>query len=630
MVTTIFGAVGLDDKNIFPGYLRDHGRYGANHIFQIRDIEDGEFGAMLIGEYKDNFQRIPLKATEEQVICGDITIYNRHELVKMLQIPSDSDDMEILVSAIKKWDYRCIEFLTGDFAFVIWNHKKKELFCARDQMGIRPFYYSRLKQGLVFASEINIVKPFLKDHLKLNREFFLDTLVTAISGRSETAFEGIYRLPPAHYMIYSQDQIQIKKYWSLDQDRRIRYNSDEEYGLHFYELLKNAVAIRCRGVQQVGSELSGGLDSTAVTCIASGIAAKENIPFTAFSNTLPENHHTVMTDEREYILKVLEWKPINWHEVNEFTDPIPGLIDHSMAVQGCYTQQRFHIFNRGIYEAAGKSGVSVLLSGFGGDEMVSARTGNAWNDMIREKQWRQLFGALTYKTSPLKALLKGIKRMLKYQLNRNRKPAVTSGIYTPGMLRRRFGNLPLQAQFIKDNQLVERYFHKYENEAALYLSDKLVQKISHPHVSQRLEYSYAAAAYYGIQYRYPLLDTALIQTYLSFPSWIKNRPGTDRYLFRQALQGKIPESIRLRSDKTGAVIPQTYMRLSKDREILKDYFLDKSINPLLNHMFDFSQFERWIDSLLERNPDDMNYLMPGAFYNYLMIITWLDKNSSIL
>jgi hypothetical protein len=120
----------------------------------------------------------------------------------------------------------------------------------------------------------------------------------------------------------------------------------------------------------------------------------------------------------------------------------------------------------------------------------------------------------------------------------------------------------------------------------------------------------------------------LLQTFLSFPSWMKNRPGTDRYLFRQALKDVIPEAIRLRMDKTGAVIPHTYLRLKKDRELILDFIKQCSTDEYLNHVFDFSRFESWIDALLERNPDDMNYLMPGAFYNYLMILSWFQKQKN--
>ena len=286
------------------------------------------------------------------------------------------------------------------------------------------------------------------------------------------------------------------------------------------------------------------------------------------------------------------------------------------------------MFNKGIYEAAAQSGMEVLLSGFGGDEMVSVRTGNAWNDLLSERQWNHYFQALRHQTVLPKAVLRGLKTFLKYQLKKNKEPGITSGIFTPQMLTRRFGNLPLQPQFVTENHLKERYFSKHDRKVELFLAYRQLRRISHQHVPQRLEYSHAAAAYYGIQYRYPLLDIRLLQTFISYPSWMKNRPGTDRYLFRQALKGVIPETIRLRADKTGAVIPHTYLRLKKDRELILNFIQSCSTDSYLNQIFDFSRFENWLDALLERNPDDINYLMPGAFYNYLMILSWFTRQKT--
>ncbi|HJX70909.1 MAG TPA: asparagine synthase-related protein, partial [Bacteroidales bacterium] len=560
--------------------------------------------------------------------CADVKFYNRKELKNKLDINNNPEDAALLLHAFRKWGVRCVDYLIGDFAFAIWNAQKQELFCARDQIGIRPFYYCQPEKGFAFASEMNTLKAIYKDALTFNKEYYLDTLVSMISDKSYTAFKEIFRLPPAHYLIYRKGNIQIQKYWQLDPEQKIRYHSDDDYISHFFETLKNAVETRCEGVSNIGSELSGGLDSAAVTCIASKYADDNEITFTAFSNTLPENHNTVMKDEREYMLNVLEWKKMNWCNVNELKDSIPKLINHTLNLQGCFTQQRFNMFNKGIYEAAAQAGARILLSGFGGDEMVSARTGNAWNDLINEREWRHFYEALRYQTFLPKAVLKSLKILLKYQLKKNRQPGITSGKFIPRMLKRRFGNLPLQPQFAKENQLKERYFRKHERNAELYLAYRQLQKISHQHVPQRIEYSYAAAAYYGIQYRYPLLDIRLLQTCLSFPSWMKNRPGTDRYLFREALKGVIPEAIRLRADKTGAVIPHIYLRLKKDRELIMNFIQECSKDEYFNQIFDFSRFESWIDALLQRNPDEMNYLMPGAFYNYLMILSWFTRQKT--
>ncbi|MBN2215129.1 MAG: hypothetical protein JW723_12880 [Bacteroidales bacterium] len=630
MITGIFGSVHLPDNNTIPAFLKNEAKYGTNHSVHFENIDYGQLGVVFIGEDKNQSANLPLQKLRDLVVCADITLYNRQELTSRLNVDNNPDDTELLISSYRKWGARCVEYLAGDFTFAIWDEQKQEIFCARDQMGLRPFYYSIHEKGFAFGSEMNMLKSVYKNELTLNRDYFLDTLVTGISDKPFTAFKEIFRLPPAHYLIYRKGKIYIEKYWQLNPEQKIRYRNDDEYIAHFYDNLKNAVETRCEGVSNIGSELSGGLDSTAITCITSHYANEHQKKFIAFSNTLPENHNTVMKDERDHMLKVIEWGKMNWFEVNELKETIPGLIENTLNLQGCFTQQRFHMFNKGIYEAAARSEIQVLLSGFGGDEMVSARTGNAWNDLIREKEWEHFYHALKYNTFLPKAVLKGLRILLKYQLKKNREQGKTTGVFTPGMLTRRFKKFALNPAFAAENQLKERYFQKHEKKAELCLAFRQLNRISHQHVPQRLEYSYAAAAYYGIQYRYPLLDIRLLQTCLSFPAWMKNRPGTDRYLFRQALKGVIPEEIRLRADKTGAVIPHTYLRLKKDRELILDFINMCASEGYLNHIFDFSRFEGWLDALIERNPDEMNYLMPGAFYNYLMILAWFNRQNGTM
>jgi asparagine synthetase B (glutamine-hydrolysing) len=150
----------------------------------------------------------------------------------------------------------------------------------------------------------------------------------------------------------------------------------------------------------------------------------------------------------------------------------------------------------------------------------------------------------------------------------------------------------------------------------------------HPHLPQRMEYCYAAAAQYGIEYRYPLLDVDLVETYLAFPSWIKQHKGINRYTFREAMKGFVPEDIRQRDDKSGSTIPQTHYSFRTERNEILGFIMKASQSPYLEQIFDFSKFPIWYEKLAKRDPNDMNYMMPGAFYTCLMIISYyLDLHS---
>ncbi|NJK87350.1 MAG: hypothetical protein HC906_16560 [Bacteroidales bacterium] len=192
------------------------------------------------------------------------------------------------------------------------------------------------------------------------------------------------------------------------------------------------------------------------------------------------------------------------------------------------------------------------------------------------------------------------------------------------MLQKRFVHLPLKEVFIEKHDLWNRYSQKHFREKLLYLAERQCQKVDHPHVPQRLEYSYAAAAQYGIQYRYPLLDPDLVQTCISYPSWLKHQPHEDRYLFRQAIQNIVPEEIRTRADKSGTVIPHIHIRLINDKNRILNFIESCSDDEVFSEIFDFGRFPEWLNALTERNKEDLNYLMPGAFYNHIMML--LDNN----
>jgi hypothetical protein len=130
------------------------------------------------------------------------------------------------------------------------------------------------------------------------------------------------------------------------------------------------------------------------------------------------------------------------------------------------------------------------------------------------------------------------------------------------------------------------------------------------HLPQRMEY-WAWPPHMRVEYRYPLLDTDLMETCLVFPPWVKQHHGMNRYLFRQAIRGFVPESIRQRNDKSGTTIPHTYLSLLNEREAIMDLINNRSGSAYLNSIFDFSRFPAWYDMLVKRDKADMNYLMPG-------------------
>ncbi len=536
-------------------------------------------------------------------------------------------DVEVVLEAWMKWGEECLRHLYGDFAFVIFNTNTGEVFCGRDPLGMRPLFYCIMEYNFIFGSELRYVLESLPVRPPVRQEYLLDTLTTVIIDKELTPYENIFRLKPGHFLKYTGEELHTTQYWSLDPDKTIRFEKEEDYIRVFREKLVQAVNARCTGVQTLGSELSGGLDSSAVCGIAADFAQQANKSLTAFSNVFPEGTDIDFKDEREFIGAMRDFKTMDWVGVDRLKKVIPELLAYSLEIQGGFIQQNFNIFGQGIYEVAGEKGIQVLFSGFGGDELVSARTALPWNELIHDRKWKVIWDEVYYKGLTVRALLKPVKLAIRYLGSLLYRPKFKYGVFTPDLLNRRFANLPLRQVFAQKYQLRQRLGEKFKQPRRDRLAQRQSARIMLEHLPQRMEYCYTAAAQYGLEYRYPLLDVDLLETCLAFPPWVKQHHGRNRYLFRQGIRGFVPEKIRERDDKSGTTIPQVYYSLVTEREAILNLVNSCSGSEFLNEIFDFSRFPEWYGKLVKRDPKDMNYSMPGAFYDYLMIMLYYGRDA---
>jgi len=179
-------------------------------------------------------------------------------------------DTEVVLHAYEEFGPECLNQFNGQFAIAIWDRHRKELFLARDRLGVRPLFYNQEGETFRFGSE---VKAILADS-RVSAEMdlvALDQVFTYWSPLSpRTAFRGIHQLPPAHYLLVRDGRVTIKRYWSITFPEGTRSNghrSLEDYVQEFRELLTDAVRVRLRADVPVGAYLSGGLDSSTVAAL---------------------------------------------------------------------------------------------------------------------------------------------------------------------------------------------------------------------------------------------------------------------------------------------------------------------------------------------------------------------------
>src|SRR5258707_1596733 len=211
-------------------------------------------------------------------IVADARLDSREEVTRELQrsgrvVRPSAPDSELLLHAYAAWGTACVEHLRGDFSFAIWDARNKQLFCARDHFGIKPFYYSQKRDLILSSNTLNCLRLHPEVATELNDAAIGDFLLFGLNcDNATTSFRDIQRLPPAHSLSISPEGLKIRRYWAPPTDGRIRYAKPEEYVENFQSLLQVAVADRLR-TDRVGILLSGGLDSSSVAAVAKQVSA---------------------------------------------------------------------------------------------------------------------------------------------------------------------------------------------------------------------------------------------------------------------------------------------------------------------------------------------------------------------
>src|SRR5690348_12800641 len=206
-------------------------------------------------------------------ITADVRLDCRAELEGKLnaagqRVRRAAPDSELILAAYAAWGEACIQELRGDFAFAIWDARKKNLFCARDHFGLKPFYYCDLGDLFLFSNTLQCLRlhPAVSD--ELNDAAVGDFLLFGLNyDQATTTFRDVRRLPRAHILSVCAQGLRAERYWFPPIDGRIRYRRPDEYIEHFRLLMQAAVADRVRD-SRVGILLSGGLDSSSIAATA--------------------------------------------------------------------------------------------------------------------------------------------------------------------------------------------------------------------------------------------------------------------------------------------------------------------------------------------------------------------------
>jgi asparagine synthase (glutamine-hydrolysing) len=532
--------------------------------------------------------RQPMKNSDDTIwIVYNGEVYNylelREELIALGHTFDSKTDTEVIINAYEEWGIDCLNKFNGMFAFCIYDKNKKIFFLARDRFGIKPLYYFEHNSQFAFSSEIKGLLIFDSVSREADDHVIFDYLMfNCYDHLPQTFFKGIQRILPGHYLIYDlKDHMLENKKW-YDIPVQAQSNMDFEKGRdRFLELFIDAIRLRLRSDVEVGSCLSGGIDSSSIVCVLDKFLLKKNRSrrFKTFSVVFPGTD----IDETGFIENVRSRaEDVDYYSIHPAIDDL--INDMEMLIK--YQEEPFgatSIFAQWeVMKLASQYKMKVLLDGQGADELLAGYV-FLYGYYFLELIYQFNFGHL-------------VKELILYK----RFQLVNYGLLFPFFLM-----VPSRVKTL----LWDIYFHHCLDKTFInrYLKDSDIPLLMYQPVDlkkglyYRMKYGLPLllreedrnSMAFSIETRLPFLDYRIVEFMFSMPSHFKVKNGTTKYILREAMQGILPEPVRMRRSKFGFSTPMDeWFREEKMIKIMRGILNSKTFRargyyhlPNLNNFF---------------------------------------------
>ena len=541
------------------------------------------------------------------VITANARLDEREALMARLQIVGEErekiTDSILMLRSYRKWGKDFVKDIYGDFSFAIWDKEKKELFCARDQMGVKPLLYYFQDNRFVFSTELRaIVKlPFVKT--EIDHSHLRDQVIGICDIPDRTSWKNIVRLRAASILYLSSSGIAISQYWEPEYNRNSKYKSEEQSALALREILERVIAEHTRVIGGVGVPLSGGLDSSTIACLAARKLALENKNLTTASSVLnPTFTETDIKDELGYIQTVLQQeKNIDSTFIYNTDLEFLGNLDEKFNRHYTTFNNSYYV-DEALYNQFKLKSVRRVLSGYLGDITTS-------NSTIYPLPHLLLAGRLGtfFKLSRnMKKNMEG--NFFSFIINNILIPVAPMFLLKEGY---RFkghkipwdiNTLPLHFSSLEKHQLQKRStaYHKNYIVHQLQISRNIWAT---PWENFEEDWD-CGSSHHQIEITYPLLDRRVVELLLQLPVEHFYSDGLDRGLIRKAMDGILPEKNRKRKNKYH-YSPGHFHIIKRDIIRIKSLLTDKKLNAQMENMVDntkmISQLEKIVESKTSRN-----------------------------
>ena len=511
----------------------------------------------------------------------------RNDLIKKGYRFNNNSDTEVILNSYKEYGEDCLHKLNGMWAFAIWDKKENSLFCSRDRYGIKPFYYYKDQNRFIFGSEIKQILDYKVDK-SINDDIIYDYLVfNFIDHTEKTFFKNIKKLPAGWKIKVTANEFSVSKWYELPQGR-IEGGGVKTLYEDFYNLVYDSVRIRLRSDVEVGSCLSGGLDSSTIVCLMNDILHNEGKA--EIQKTFTAAYDDPSIDERKYVEEVIrqtkstkyycfpdskglleDFDKMVWHQEEPFT--------------GSTVFAQWSVFRK-IHE----TGIKVVLDGQGSDEI--------------------LLGYFSFFPFHLK----------RFMLN----PFKFFSEFFSGIDTTNLGLIKFSENLVYFNTPFIRYRHVINNAksflnrdfvfsrnrrdvfnvmvAASGLDTNRLSNLWNISLPSLLRYEDKNSMAFSVEARLPFLDHRLVEFIFSIPYDYLIKNGWTKFVLRESMKDRIPEDIRMRKGKLAFSVPQkkwlsemeTFLSLTFNEDSRSAKYIDKS--KILNSI----KTEKYNDKVLFR------------------------------
>ena len=564
--------------------IEHRGGDGSNHIFND-NVSAGCHYFWTTPE--DVGETQPLVSKDKNIwLLLDGRIDNREELINGLGLNVKSagslPDAALFLEAYQKWQERCFSKLVGSFAAIIYLPKVKKIFALRDQAGDRTLFYYNDKKKLIISSEPYSITTSSTVPKILNKKKVAEYLALKHPTDSDSYFQDIYELLPAHYVEFKSSKAISKRYWEVNPSERIRYRTDDEYAGHFLELFEKSISSKMRSVKPPGVMMSGGLDSTSIAAIA-GKYSEGNIKTFSYIFKKYKN-----CDESDYIKKFC-----NMHDADSFKlngDEYLPLVDvNKPCVSPNFpNEDSYQTLKNELYRRVLCSGSNVLLTGWYADQLFAGA--EHWlKDGFRDLNLPVVYNNLKHLVS--QNGLMGLRKDSAVRTALRPFRPIKNLIWGPPPVIEKYSNMTLYAKsLINDtgdwNSEIEKTGRKGQILNVLGL---------------RTAYDASACSHcttgVNIDFRYPYRDIRLIEFFLKLPAYqlYDSTEYKSKYILRNAMKGKLPREILERRKSTDFIdlLEESYRLNKKDKnrmlengiDELGEYIDNNILNVIINKKF---------------------------------------------